>query len=300
MALPITFASLTTIVSSYWDQNFAALGALTPIPCTVAGTDTLVLTPLANTPTVGSLQNYMQFTAIAGGTNTTAVTAQIGSLPVLPVYADTPSGPVPMTAGQIVANTAFTLMYDGTLNNGNGGFHADTNVITGAFLPLSGGTLTGPLFGTALTLSGALVSNSATVTGNIVGATVSATLVSATRVALTAGVSSSTSTITGLASAGAIQIGSGATLTRALRATAVFPASTIAAQGQTALGATISGASIGDIAQVSWPSDLSSIGLGISAGVVATNSVALKAFNYSSSSIAFAGGTCTVVVLGYS
>ena len=123
MALPWQFASLATIQSIYWDDNFAALGALTPIPCSVTGTNTLALAPLANTPTVVSYANYSLFTGIVSVTNSGAVTAQVGSLAALNVYKDTFAGPVLLTGGELVANTAIGLLYDSALNTGAGGFH---------------------------------------------------------------------------------------------------------------------------------------------------------------------------------
>lgn len=126
MALPIQFASLATIQSIYWDQNYAALGALTPIPCSVSGTNTLALTPLANTPTVAAYANYSLFTGIVSVTNSGAVTAQVGALSALPVYVDTLAGPVALSGSELVALTAFSLLYDSALNSGNGGFHLQT------------------------------------------------------------------------------------------------------------------------------------------------------------------------------
>jgi hypothetical protein len=139
MALPFQFANATTIVTTQLDANYNALGALTPIPCVVAGANTIVMTPLANTPTVSSYQNYMQFSGIAAATNTTTVTVSVGGLPTLPGYKDTPTGPIAMIAGDLAQNTQFTAIYDLALNSGNGGFHVNPN---SASVPVPG------LFGT--------------------------------------------------------------------------------------------------------------------------------------------------------
>ena len=148
MALPNIFAAQTTPNLLELDQNFAALGLLTPIPCSVSGTNTLVLTPLTNTPTVPAYQNYSPFTCIAAQTNTGAATAQVGSLAALGIYADSASGPIALTGGEIPQNNLISLTYDSTLAAGSGGFHlravgtgAVSQIIAGT--GLTGGTITG-------------------------------------------------------------------------------------------------------------------------------------------------------------
>jgi hypothetical protein len=123
MALPTAFTGNVAPTGEELDADLAALGALTPIPCTIAGTNTITLTPNANTPTVVAYAPYTQFTGIAAGTNTGPVTAQVGSLASLNVYKDTINGPVQLSGSEIVLNTKLILMYDPTLNTGAGGFH---------------------------------------------------------------------------------------------------------------------------------------------------------------------------------
>ncbi len=139
MALPFLFANASTLATPALDANYDALGALTPVPCLVAGTDSLTLTPLASTPTVAAYSNYMQFTGIAVQTNTSSVSAVVGSASLLPVYKDTSGSPAVLTGGEIVATCAFGLLYDSALNSGNGGFHLMQ--ITGAG---GGGSSTSP------------------------------------------------------------------------------------------------------------------------------------------------------------
>ena len=43
MSLPTTFAALTTATGQQLDNNFSALGALTPIPCSVSGTNAITI-----------------------------------------------------------------------------------------------------------------------------------------------------------------------------------------------------------------------------------------------------------------
>lgn len=123
MPLPITFAGLSVATGAELDQNFAALGALTTIPCTVSGTNALALTPLANTPTVSGYANYQAFSCVASATNTGATTAAVGSLAALSVYKDKSTGPTALAGGEIVNHNLITLTYDSALNSGAGGFH---------------------------------------------------------------------------------------------------------------------------------------------------------------------------------
>jgi len=123
MALPTQFTGNTSPTGEELDADLAALGALTPIPCTASGSNVIALTPNALTPTVTAYAPYSQFTGIAAGTNTGNVTAQVGSLAALSVYKDTINGPVQLTGSEIVLNTKLILMYDPTLNSGAGGFH---------------------------------------------------------------------------------------------------------------------------------------------------------------------------------
>jgi len=123
MALPFTFAGVTNPVTSQLDANFAALGALTAIPCGVSGSNALVLTPAVNTPTVTAYANYQTFSGVAVLANTGAVTVTVGSLATLAVYLDTSIGPVALSGGEIVAGSAVMVTYDSALGGGTGGFH---------------------------------------------------------------------------------------------------------------------------------------------------------------------------------
>lgn len=124
MPLPNTFGGLPgPIPLGDLDENFAALGALTAIPCVIAGTSALTLTPAANTPAIVGYEDYQPFTGVATSTNTGSVTAQVGGLAALSIYKDTGSGPAPLSGGEIVVLNLITLLYDAALNSGAGGFH---------------------------------------------------------------------------------------------------------------------------------------------------------------------------------
>lgn len=141
MALPTTFAAATQATGAQLDNNFNAVGKLGTIPCGVSGTNSLTLTPTAGiAPTISAYANYLQFSGVVATTNSAAVTAQIGSLAVLNVYKDSPSGPVVCTGGELIAGCMFTLRYDSTLNASAGGFHLTST--TG----YSGGTISGPVY----------------------------------------------------------------------------------------------------------------------------------------------------------
>ena len=156
MPLPFIFANASTVTTPQLDANYAALGALTTIPCTVTGTNALTLTGLVNTPTVAAYTNYMAFSAVAVATNTSTTIARLGSLAALNVYKDSTTGPVSLSGGEIVVGNLITLIYDAALNSGAGGLHLQTGPAStaGTFLPLAGGSLTGGLTGTTAAFSG--------------------------------------------------------------------------------------------------------------------------------------------------
>lgn len=170
-----TFASLTAPTLPELDANFAILSALTPIPCTVSGTNALTLTSTAGAATLSAYQNYMEFFGVAANTNNGAVTASVAGIAsgsFLNVYKDTLSGPVLLIGGEIVQNCAFSLRYDATLNGNAGGFHlgggggtsigqtVTLSALLAATVNVSGGigagslSVSGPMNGASLSISG--------------------------------------------------------------------------------------------------------------------------------------------------
>lgn len=145
------------------DSDFTTFGALVQIPCAIAGTNALTFTQnaagLVPTPTISAYTTNMLFSGVAASTNTGAVTATVGSTGSLPVYKDSPSGPVALTGGEIVALNAITLRYDAALNSGGGGFHLTSSTagniaIAPASVQVNGGaTLTNVLSGNSPTLT---------------------------------------------------------------------------------------------------------------------------------------------------
>jgi len=133
MALPTTFANLTTATGQQLDNNFQAVGALVTVQCTAAGTNAISLTPAANAPAVTAynLPYPVKFGFVGFTTSTGSVTLQVGSLAALPVY--TPAG-AQAAGGDIVQGFYYEVAYvvASTYNSGNGAF-----VITNP-LPLAG------------------------------------------------------------------------------------------------------------------------------------------------------------------
>lgn len=147
MSLPFVFATATTAAGIDIDNDLNAVGLLGTIPCTVSGTNALTLTPsttVAGTPPVSGLQALLRFSGIAAAANTGAVTANVAGLGILNVYKDTPTGPTALTGGELYTGNEFVLIYDATLNSGNGGYHVDTT--PGASL----GTVTSVVAGSGL------------------------------------------------------------------------------------------------------------------------------------------------------
>ncbi len=186
MPLPVTFGPLDSPVAlADLDTNFAAVGALGTLFCTVAGSDALTFTLAANTPTISAYANYLRFAAIAVSDNTTAVTAQVGALAVLNVYKDSINGPAVLFGGEIQAGSLIILTYDSALNSGSGGFHLQTGsailkgetINPGAmFIGASGGTLsamiprnTSTLTGVSLAFSVAAANSTTDVTTTLSG-----------------------------------------------------------------------------------------------------------------------------------
>ena len=280
MSLPYIFASVTTITTPQLDANFAALGALTPIPCSLSGTNDIVLTPLTNTPSVTAYQNYMQFTGIASATSTGDMTAQIGALDALNIFVDTSGGPVRASSGSIVINTSFILMYDSTLDSGSGGFHLISTLAVGAYLPLTGGTLSGALTAPSATVTGNLKSASVTITGALAGATLAGTsLVTAPTISSASLISGVSTTLSGNITTAGLKAGSGNTITNVLRATPSIVFGSLAPQATSDQTVAMVGVVQTDVLSFGVPS-APTAGIGLYPFVTAADTVIMRAFNY--------------------
>lgn len=132
MPWPITFASSNTPDLVWLDENFAAVGITVITPGAIAGTNTLTFTPAGNTPTIAAYQNYQLFSGLMTASNTGAVTFRVGGLAALPVYKASPSGPIPLSGGELIVLNYVLFAYDSFLNSGGGGFQIVTPPATAA------------------------------------------------------------------------------------------------------------------------------------------------------------------------
>lgn len=150
MGLSYTFGTVSPPAwqAGWLDTDFAEIGACATIPCTISGTNSLVLTPIGNTPEP-AYDDYQLYSGVAANANTGAVTANIGGLGTLSVYKDTESGPAALTGGEIQVGNYVVLAYDAALAAGAGGFHLQTAPSSAA------GTITGVTAGTGLSGGGA-------------------------------------------------------------------------------------------------------------------------------------------------
>jgi hypothetical protein len=123
MPLPNVFATTPTGAQrpgADLDANFNAVGALTVIPCTAVGTNSVVLTPFVNTPTVGAYANYQLFSFVVVNTPTGTLALAVQALASLPVYQ--PDGITQAGVGGIIAGQYLIVAYVSSLNSGLGGF----------------------------------------------------------------------------------------------------------------------------------------------------------------------------------
>jgi hypothetical protein len=104
------------------DTLTAEIAKCVLVPCTAAGTNTIVLTGTTNAPSnIAAYSDLVQFSFIAAATSTGTVTIAFGALAPLNVYfAD---GVTQVAAGGIVSGQPYTAIYSQALNSGMGGFY---------------------------------------------------------------------------------------------------------------------------------------------------------------------------------
>jgi hypothetical protein len=123
---------------SLWDQSLADMGALGVTPCTAAGTDTIVLTPIvaAYAPAVSSPPNQLQaFSFVATATSTGAVT--VNGLKLYKEDATSQAG-----ANDILVNVLYGVIYNSALNGAVGGYQIVFPVTSIINPVISGATIT--------------------------------------------------------------------------------------------------------------------------------------------------------------
>lgn len=257
------FSNLTNPTGPELDNTLTTVSYLGVLPCSVAGTNALTLSQPSNSTQypVTAYFDGLEISGIVAVTNTTALTARLGSLPFLNVYNDSATGPVAPVAGALVAGNAFTLRYDSALNNGTGGWHLISSTASGIYLLLSGGTITGNL----------------NVTGTLTASTLSASLASLTK----------------------LQVGaSAASITRILSGTASITFSVVAANSFQEQPFSLAGVQVNDSLAVGPPS-LTAQGVGLTAFVPAAGTVTLRAVNTGTVSLTPGGGLYRVTAMGF-
>src|SRR5439155_17994961 len=115
------------------------MGSIGVIPCTAAGINSIVLTPIPTifSPTVTTPQSLQRFSFIAVGNSSGPITIQISSTADLKLYRE--DGATQATTGDLTSGVTYTINYNAALNSAVGGFQiqSPTNVainpiITGA------------------------------------------------------------------------------------------------------------------------------------------------------------------------
>jgi hypothetical protein len=279
MALPTAFSNNTSPTGPELDADLAALGVLTVIPCTVTGTNSLVLAPIANTPTVVSYTNYGRFSGIASATNTGPTQARVGALPLLNVYSDTLSGPTPLIGNALVIGCAFTLVYDNALNGNAGGFHL---VSTANAFSYGGGTIAnGSIVLTSSTLSTVSISGASISTPTLIGTFGSLATLQG-----------------GIGSLGTLQVGAtSAALTRMVTNLATLSYTVVPANTSQIQTMTLVGAQVNDVVALGLPATLTT-GLGFFGFVPAAGTVSVRCLNITAASIAAFSITTRATALG--
>src|SRR5581483_6912092 len=145
MAFRTTFANLSgpQAALSLFDNMFNDLAGEIYIPCTAAGTNSIVLTPFTFAPVLAGYTELCGFAFKAAANATGPVLAQVGALGSLPVYlAD---GVTQANSGNVLQGQKYGLIFSQTLNSNNGGFFLEqpsVQVSNAQFVPGSLGGFT--------------------------------------------------------------------------------------------------------------------------------------------------------------
>lgn len=115
-----TFSNLTSAQMSFLDNMFGYVSGFGFVPCTAAGTNTIALTPNANTPAIAAYGNYQGYTFVAAGNSTGSVTVNVNGVGALPLYVA--GGGSQAGNGSISGNVLYMIVYNSALNSGGGGF----------------------------------------------------------------------------------------------------------------------------------------------------------------------------------
>lgn len=121
MALPHVFANVTELDTPDLDENFNAVADLGTIHCVAVGTDTINLTPAADSPTISAYTDVSPvFGFIAAATNTGAVTLSVSGVGGRNVYKN--NGATALVAGDFIVGRLYFVSFNAALNSGAGGW----------------------------------------------------------------------------------------------------------------------------------------------------------------------------------
>lgn len=109
---------------------FSQVAQMVAIPSIASGTNTLVLTPIGNAPSLSNYQNFSSFRFVAAATSSASVSAGYQALPSLPVYFG--DGATQIGSGAVVVNQEYVLVFVQSLNSGAGGFIIESASIPAA------------------------------------------------------------------------------------------------------------------------------------------------------------------------
>lgn len=126
-----------------WDQSLADVGSLGIIPCTAAGANAIILTPIAGVfpPNITLPQALQAFSFVASANSTGPVTIQIGTTTALKLYRM--DGATQATTGDLNATVAYVVNYNAALNSAAGGFQILAPISNEINPIISGATISG-------------------------------------------------------------------------------------------------------------------------------------------------------------
>jgi hypothetical protein len=270
------------------DGNYSILAVRAPVDCTCSGTNTLTLVPINGTTGLSTFQFGMQFSAIAAASNTGAATATVTGLTgSFPIYRDNLSGPVPLTGGEIVIGTLFTLFYDQALNGNAGGFHV---------VSVTADLTNNPTFTTVTATTVIATNGSISGLANINNENVTNTTI--TSASINFG-NVGNLTINGRAVIpGSLQVSGGDFLVRFNSTLASIAYGTITANGETLSTVSFAGAALGDNVIVGQ-SSVNPAGVIVTGWVSAAGSIVLQAANATGGGVPAATLTVRVTDMGW-
>lgn len=112
MAFPTIFGTLVAgnQPASLFDTMFSIVAGMGAVECTATGTNTILLTPVANMPTVSAYAALNAFAFVAAGNNTGATTINVSGVGALPLLK---AGGAAMIGGEVLTNQVCIAVTDG-------------------------------------------------------------------------------------------------------------------------------------------------------------------------------------------